>query len=176
MRTKPLAGKALLHRLRELLKENCTIEGGIENGKEGKRLITDKEIDDISLDELENIKAKILAVCPEPSTSESKRKRTESTSQEDQEEMRRFHGMKEAQIHLKDKCLIIPGWIRQKVPEILFEGDEDGDDIATAILESIRSVSQSTETIPNSDYTYILIFFMKCSNFSFLYCFCFPLH
>ncbi|KAI9138954.1 actin-domain-containing protein [Paraphysoderma sedebokerense] len=46
----------------------------------------------------------------------------------------------------KNMKLIIPGWVRERAAEVLFEGDDDSKSIATCILDALKSSPSDTRS------------------------------
>src|SRR5689334_5511081 len=133
IRTTPRAGKFLSAHLKQLLREKCPIS--LAENPTDLRTIPEGMLTSAFL---ENIKTRLLFASPLIITARDNIKEEEmnnnyrdvSTSSEVLVDV----WLEEEQAR---GILAIPGWIRERASECLFNGDEDAESLTDTILESI---------------------------------------
>ncbi|KAG0215105.1 hypothetical protein BGX28_000810 [Mortierella sp. GBA30] len=133
IRTTPRAGKFLSAHLKQLLREKCPIS--LVDNPTDLRIIPEGMLTSAFL---ENIKTRLLFASPLIITAKDNVNEEEMNNNfRDVSTSSEVH----VEVWLEEEqargILAIPGWIRERASECLFNGDEDAESLTDIILESI---------------------------------------
>ena len=142
----PLAGESVTLRLKTLLKNHGSLVQ--EGSSEGDASLKDKFVESLPLEFLENTKAQACYVGAFPTfedVSDDVRERV-YPYRERSFPYTIYNSNAEPAICTVDATdqILVPGWVRERAAEILFEGDDDGCSIATVVLDAILKVNYNT--------------------------------
>ncbi|RUP46508.1 actin-domain-containing protein [Jimgerdemannia flammicorona] len=151
IRTTPLAGSSLTSRLRDLLLEHgrIVLPSNLHASAAPRNPVPEKLLTHALL---EDVKTRFLFVSPVSARHRSPRRRSsarpspaEQDEDEDEDMTFAFATDVKYPVRLDDQhgqndgnsvaTLIIPGWVRERAAEVLFEGDEDEASVAGCILD-----------------------------------------
>ncbi|KAF9579500.1 hypothetical protein BGW38_004217 [Lunasporangiospora selenospora] len=133
IRTTPRAGKFLSNQLKQLLREKCPIS--IAGNPTDLRIIPDSMLTSAFI---ETIKTRLLFASPMIINA-----RDNIGEDEMNNNYRLISAATEVQVEvwLEEEntrgIMAIPGWIRERVSECLFQGDEDAQSLTDVILETV---------------------------------------
>ncbi|KAJ3088322.1 hypothetical protein HK102_009040 [Quaeritorhiza haematococci] len=131
IQTIPLAGQAVTNRLKTMLVNHASLV--LETGERAP--LTQSFVDSLPLELIENIKTQLCFVGHYPTLAHLADQSAEGVDLP----YKVFTSLASPAIFTvdADTKISIPGWLRERAAEVLFEGDDDGNSIATCILEAI---------------------------------------
>ncbi|RUS20977.1 hypothetical protein BC937DRAFT_93948 [Endogone sp. FLAS-F59071] len=158
IRTTPLAGRSLTARLKELLLEHGhLVPPSNIHSSQAPRIQIPESLLNTAL--LEDIKTRFLFVSPVSARHRSPRRRSstrpppDDQQEEDEDEDMTFASVAtdvKYPIRIDDRygqsegngvaTLIIPGWVRERAAEALFDGDEDEASVSGCILDVLMKL------------------------------------
>ncbi|KAJ3044898.1 hypothetical protein HDV00_000180 [Rhizophlyctis rosea] len=140
----PLAGEAMTSRLKTLLKNHGSLVQ--EGGTERDASLSDKFVESLPLEFLENTKAQACYVGAFPKYQDVSDEVREKVYpyRERQFPYTIYNSDAEPALCTVDASdqILVPGWVRERAAEVLFEGDDDGCSIATVVLDAILKVGR----------------------------------
>ncbi|TPX57082.1 hypothetical protein PhCBS80983_g04099 [Powellomyces hirtus] len=131
MHALPLAGDSISQRLKVLIKVYGNL---LQEGAEEGVPVPDTFINTLTCENWEEMKAQMCFVGERPSTTNA----PSETIHQDRR-LRAYESSAPQMTWTTNGCdrLVMPGWVRERAAEILFEGDDDMRSVATIVADTL---------------------------------------